>query len=120
MVLGEAAGAAAGLSIKGGRNVRAIDVPELQSALVDGGGLLIYFRDAKPGDAHFESLQFFALRKFMGLDDWYARLHEPIESKVAAQWLVEAGLPPGNAIATENRTRGEFLDQLREMVVSAR
>lgn len=119
IVLGEAAGAAAALSIQDGRNVRAIDVPELQSTLVKGGSLLIYFRDAKPGDAHFRALQFFALRKFTGLDNWYARLHEPMESRVAAQWTAEAGLPAQKATEATNRTRGEFLDVLYEAVSSS-
>jgi len=62
MALGEAAGEAAHLALKGGVAMRSVNIEALQDALLEKGAVLMYFKDAKPGDADFAAVQKAGLR----------------------------------------------------------
>lgn len=108
MALGEAAGEAIALSLESDASVRHISVPALQRRLLKAGAVLSYFEDAAPGDAHYEALQFFALRGFLGTG-YQARLNEPASDEERAQWTSWAGAP---GLADFEGTRGQLLDKL--------
>ncbi len=97
MALGEAAGTAAALAVAAGVPPREVDRTALQLALLDQGAVLIGFRDARPGDAHWPALQMMALRGLM--PGWEARLDEPIETDEARLLGVPAGVTRGAALS---------------------
>jgi hypothetical protein len=111
MALGQAAGTAAALSIEADVPLRAVDVLELQRRLLGQGAVLIHFQDAKPGSPHYEALQFFALRGFLGTDQWQAKLAQPATEAMRDQWAEWAGVDPP-ALQVGKTTRGELLDAL--------
>ncbi len=113
MAMGHAAGTAAAISIKDGVAPRRVDSYKLQNELLKQGSVLIYFRDANPGDPHFEALQFFALRGFLGNDQWDAKLNDTVDSKTANQWIKRCGVKMDYDAGT---TRGELLGQLYDYV----
>ncbi len=106
MALGEAAGAAINVSLDEGTNVRDANVVELQRRLLRSGAVLTYYKDACPGDEHYEALQFFALRGFLG-DSYQADLDAPVSDEDGANWTTWANTP---ALADFSGTRGELLD----------
>jgi hypothetical protein len=84
MALGQAAGVAASLAIDDQVKIKHISQEKLQKILVDQKATLIYFRDVKPGDEHFEMAQQLGLKGY--LPDWEARLNEPIDQQTALAW----------------------------------
>ncbi|WP_165246410.1 FAD-dependent oxidoreductase [Paludisphaera soli] len=114
MALGEAAGEAAALAVETGVAPRRVDVAALQGRLLKHGAVLMYFRDLKPGAPHFEAVQAFALRGWLGPDAWLARAEEKPTEAEARDWLDRAG---GAGMGLEQAlalTRGELLEKLRE------
>lgn len=108
MALGEAAGVAINVSLDGGTSLRAANVVEIQRRLLAAGAVLSYYEDAAPGDAHYEALQFFALRGFLG-DSYRAELDAPVSDEDRANWTEWADTPD---LARFSGTRGQLLDKL--------
>ncbi len=112
MALGQAAGAAINVSLDEETTVRQVNVVEVQRRLLAAGAVLTYFEDAAPGDKHYEALQFFALRGFLGAS-YQARLAAPVTAAERACWLAAAHVPQ---LADFSGTRGEFLAALHSAV----
>ena len=92
------------------------DMLKLQRRLVGDGAVLIYFKDAKPGDANYEALQFFALRGFLGSNRWEAKLDEAVSKKDATDWIGWAGVSAVKYRAGET-LRGELLGDIYDKVL---
>ncbi len=112
MALGEAAGEAASLAIHQRKPPRAIDVAALQRRLLRHKAVLIHFDDARPGDPHYEALQFFALRSLLHTDPWKARLGDFVSQSDAARWFASTGVQPPAGYRPGSTTRGHLLDLL--------
>jgi hypothetical protein len=110
MALGQAAGEAAALSIDSGAAPRAVGLRSLQDRLIANGAVLIFYRDAAPGDAHYRALQHFGLRGL--LPGWEARLGERAADAEAEQWISAAGGAAPAGYVAGRTTRGELLDLL--------
>ena len=108
MALGEAAGAAINVSLDTGTSVRAANIVAMQRRLLAAGAVLTYYEDAAPGDPHYEALQFFALRGFLG-DSYQAELDAPVADEDRANWTAWANTPD---LARFSGTRGQLLDKL--------
>ncbi len=108
MALGEAAGEAINVSLDEATTVRALNVVELQRRLLAAGAVLTYYEDAAPGDPHYEALQFFALRGFLG-DSYRANLDAPVSDAERSQWTTWADTPD---LASFAGTRGQLLDKI--------
>ena len=108
MALGEAAGVAINVSLDDGSSVRDANIVELQRRLLAAGAVLTYYEDAAPGDAHYEALQFFALRGFLG-DSYQAQLNAPVSDEDRANWITWADAPE---LADFAGTRGQLLDKI--------
>ncbi len=111
MALGEAAGTAAAISIRDKVTPRKVEIRKLQENLLDHGAVLIYFRDASPGQKHYKALQMLALRGLFP-EDWYAKLNDRIDEQTAAVWIEKAGVGVPEAYKPGITTRGEMLDTL--------
>ena len=85
MALGEAAGTAAALSIADNVAPRAVDIAKLQAELLKNKAVLIYFQDLKPGDPHYEAIQFWAVRGLVP-NGWQAGASKPVDEALAKQW----------------------------------
>ena len=116
MAMGQAAGVAAGISARDGVTPRKINAWKIQRELLRQNAILIYFKDLKPGDAHYEAAQFFAVRKFLGPDSWEARMKERVSDADAKQWIQWAGVGAPPAYKAGKTTRGELLDALYALV----
>ena len=114
MALGEAAGEAINVSLDQGTSLRDANVVELQRRLLAAGAVLSYYDDAAPGDAHYEALQFFALRGFLG-DSYQADLDAPASDEDRANWTAWANTPD---LASFSGTRGQLLGKLYTDVCS--
>ncbi|HSI83046.1 MAG TPA: FAD-dependent oxidoreductase [Candidatus Methylacidiphilales bacterium] len=108
MALGEAAGAAASLSISEEVDVRDLEVTGLQRELLRNGAVLYYFKDVHADEA----VQMLGLRGL--LPEWKANLDVPVSTAEAKRWT-EALLVPGGAQPPLNQTRGEYLRSLWEL-----
>ena len=108
MALGEAAGMAINVSLDEGAMVRDANILEIQRRLLDAGAVLTYYEDAAPGDAHYEALQFFALRGFLGTS-YQAKLDEPASDEERANWTAWADTP---SLARFDGSRGQLLDRI--------
>ncbi len=116
MALGEAAGEAAHLSIETKCPLRKLPIHKLQQQLLRRGASLIYFQDTKPGDQHFEGLQFFAVRRFLSTTTWHAKLKDPVSDSQAKQWIAWAGVNTPPSYHKGKTTRGELLLMLYRQV----
>ncbi|MDE2749541.1 MAG: FAD-dependent oxidoreductase [Chloroflexota bacterium] len=108
MALGEAAGIAINVSLDDGTSVREANVIEMQRRLLAAGAVLTYYEDAAPGDDHYEALQFFALRGFLG-DGYQANLNQPVSAGDRSNWTSWANTP---ALASFSGSRGQLLDRI--------
>lgn len=108
MALGEAAGEAINVSLEDGTSVRNANVVALQKRLLDAGAVLTYFEDAAPGDDHYEALQFFALRGFLGAG-YAAKLADAASARERANWTSWADTPE---LADFDGSRGQLLDRI--------
>jgi len=108
MALGEAAGVAINVCLDEGSSVRAANVVEMQRRLLRSGAVLTYYQDAAPGDAHYEALQFFAMRGFLG-DSYQAELEAPVSDDDRENWTTWANTPN---LANFSGTRGQLLDKI--------
>ena len=108
MALGEAAGVAVNVSLDEGRSVRKANVIKMQRRLLRAGAVLSYYKDADPGDDHYEALQFFALRGFLGAG-YEAKLDAPVSDADRVNWTRWANTPE---LATFTGTRGQLLDRI--------
>lgn len=110
MALGQAAGEAAALSIERGVAPRGVQIAELQDRLLAGGAVLIHYRDARPGDAHYRALQHFGL---LGLvPGWEAKAGEVASEQDAARWIAASGGAAPSDYRPGRTSRGELLDLL--------
>ena len=116
MAMGQAAGIAACLSIDAGTLPRKVDGLALQRALLAQGAVLIYFKDANPGDPSYEALQFFALRGFYRPEEWEAKLDEPVPDETARKWMAWTGVEKPQMYAAGKTTRGALLSALYDAV----
>ena len=116
MALGQAAGTAAAMCVEDpGTAPRDVDIVTLQRRLLKQGAVLIYFRDARPGNEQYDALQYFALRDFFATTSWDARLDDPLTESVANRWIRAAGVaPPQHTVG--KTTRGELLATLYERI----
>ncbi|MCC7492630.1 MAG: FAD-dependent oxidoreductase [Fimbriimonadaceae bacterium] len=96
MAMGEAAGAAAALSLAAGCAPRAVKLLDLQRELLRRGAVLLYYQDAQPGEPHYEALQLLGLRGLVA--GWKANLAAPLAAAEAAQLGVPLGTPRGAAL----------------------
>jgi hypothetical protein len=110
MALGQAAGTAAALSIESGVAPREVPITALQERLLDGGAVLIYYRDADPGQAHYPALQYLGLRGLV--PGWEARLEEPVSEADARRWIENAGGGMPTGYSPGHTTRGELMELL--------
>ncbi len=108
MALGEAAGIAINVSLDEGSALREANVVEMQRRLLAAGAVLSYYEDAAPGDEHYEALQFFSLRGFLGAS-YEAHLDQPVSDEDRASWTTWANTPD---LAAFSGTRGELLDRI--------
>ncbi len=120
MALGQAAGVAACVAVEDNVAVGKVDIAKVQRRLLRQGAVLIYFQDAKPGDEHYEALQFFALRGFYRPDQWQAKLNDAVPADVALKWIEAVGTPGPAGYAPGKTTRGELLDMLYKKVRTKR
>ena len=104
MAMGEAAGAAAHLALRDGRQPRAIDVEALQRLLVARGQVLTYFKDVDHKHPAFAAMQYFGTKGFF--PDYLARPDDVLDEASARRWFELAGVAPW-ALA-KGTTRGEF------------
>ena len=104
MAMGQAAGTAAALSVQSGHSVRELNRDWLRDALLTDGAILVYFRDVAPGHPQFVPLQKLALRGL--IDDWNARLTEPVTKEDLAHWCAGLGIAPPADITTGITQRG--------------
>jgi len=87
MSLGQAAGVAAHLAIKGNARPRDVDVAKLQHMLVDQKQVLTFYADVPKGHAAFKAFQFLGTK---GLFDTYeARPDEPLTGRDAIDWIAK-------------------------------
>ncbi|MBE0537302.1 MAG: FAD-dependent oxidoreductase [Phycisphaerae bacterium] len=114
MALGQAAGVAACVAIESSVPVRNVNIVDVQKKLLKQNAVLIYFQDAKPGDAHYEALQMLALRGFYKPDERQAKLNDPVASDLAARWIKAANTTVKWTPA--RTTRGQLLDLIYEKV----
>ena len=112
MALGEAAGTATCVSLDQNTTVREVDVVQVQNILLKDGAVLIYYQDAAPGDAHYEALQFFGLRGFLGTS-YEANLEGQVTKTDITNWTSWADV---NDMEHFAGTRGELLDALYERI----
>ncbi|HEX6069129.1 MAG TPA: FAD-dependent oxidoreductase [Longimicrobiaceae bacterium] len=110
MALGQAAGIAASRAVETGAPVRGVEIEPLQDRLIAAGAVLIFYRDAAPGDPHYRALQHFGLRGLV--PGWEARLGEVAAGEDAARWIAAAGGAPPPAYRPGATTRGELLEML--------
>ncbi len=90
MALGEAAGVAASLAVSLEIAPRCVPVDDLQRQLVEGGAMLIFFRDVSPDDPAFPALQYLGVRG--AIPGWKAKLEEKVSPEEAQRWARVAGL----------------------------
>jgi hypothetical protein len=90
---------------------------KLQQMLIHQGAVLVYFEDAVPGTEHYEPLQFFTLRGFLGADEWQARLGMEVDAATAEKWMTWAGIEEADFYQPGKTNRGEFLSQLYRQVL---
>ncbi len=113
MVMGEAAGVSAILSIKDEVSVQSISVPRMQRMLLNYGARLIHYRDIDPEHENFQALQYFGVRGF--IPEWEANIEQPITREEAEEWVKKSGVPGPVDYMAGTTTRGEFLQQIYEM-----
>lgn len=90
MAMGQAAGVAAHLAIRGGQQPRQVDIDTLQRILVGQGQVLTYFKDINQRHPAYAALQYFGTKGFF--KDYLARADEPVDVETANTWLRIAGL----------------------------
>jgi len=110
MALGQAAGAAACLSIRNGVAPRRLNVEALQDALLDQGAILFYYSDLKPGMKDYKLFQRAGLRGMF--TDWRALPNEAVSHRVAEKWIEIAKPATPPAWTPGTTTRAELLRQL--------
>lgn len=112
MALGQAAGVAAALAVKEGASVRELDVASIQRELLAQKAMLVYFKDLRPGDPHYEAAQFLGVRGMLARESWEAKLGDPVSEDDAARWIDAAGLEKPPTYRPGRTTRGELLESL--------
>lgn len=124
MAMGQAAGVAAALSVQLKRPPRQVPMTAIQETLLRQGAILIYFKDAKPGDPHFEALQFCALWDVLEAPGWEARLNDSVDEETIRKWTSRIDAKPKGALLRSVRpgktTRGELLDKIHAIMKSKR
>ena len=113
MAMGQAAGIAAALSSRSGVAPGDLEVGLIQEQLIEDGAVLMYFQDTGPESSRFKALQKAAVRGFFGVDEWDARLDDPLSRDTAERWisLSEISISAEDAAG---KTRREFLEMAFE------
>ena len=113
MAMGQAAGIAAALSSRSGVAPGDLEVGLIQEQLIEDGAVLMYFQDTGPESSRFKALQKAAVRGFFGVDEWDARLDNPLSRDTAERWisLSEISISAEDA---SGKTRREFLEMAFE------
>jgi len=114
MALGQAAGAAAAISIADNVTPRAVDVKKIQSELLKQKAILMHFSDAKPGDAQYAALQRAGLAGLLGDAGYAANLKKPVDEATAKEWITKSGFKGEAKYEAGKTTRGELLVMLYE------
>lgn len=139
--LGQAAGLAAAMAVRGGVATRDVDVSGLQQRLHEAGAITVYFSDAPPDSSDFKVAQFFGTRGFFhdapgigraaeqgrkslrgqhltAFPHHAAELQKPIDPALGEHWLKLLPNAAARALADTSLradgklTRGEFLQRL--------
>jgi hypothetical protein len=87
MALGQAAGVAAHLALASNRQPRAVDISDLQRALLRQGQVLTHFEDIDVRDPAHAALQYFGTKGFF--TGYQTRSHDVLERTLAAAWLAK-------------------------------
>lgn len=111
MALGNAAGVAASVSIDQNKDLKEIDIRDIQKILINGNATLMYFKDISSDNPDFKIVQFMAIRGY--LPEWEARLDEKLDKSTAEKWSGLSGLKINNF---ENKTRGNVLCAIYELI----
>jgi len=111
MAMGQAAGIAAALSCQTGVLPHGLEIRSIQEQLIEGNAVLMYFRDIGTDDSRFKSLQEAAVRGFFEVDEWEARLDEPLDRETTERWIGLSGTEM-TVDAAAGMTRGEFLEKV--------
>jgi hypothetical protein len=114
MALGQAAGVAAAIAIDDGVTPRAVDVAKVQGQLLKQGAVLIYFRDVKPGDPHYEAAQYFGVRGM--LPSCQLEPGKAVDAELARRWVEQSKVAKAPAYEVGKTTRGELLANLYAQV----
>lgn len=109
MALGQAAGTAAGISLRDSVAPRNVNVEKLQDELLAQHAVLIYFTDSRPGDPHFIAGQRAGLAGL--IPGWTADLAKPVDDATARAWADRSARKPPD-FKPGVTTRGEFLELL--------
>ena len=90
MAIGQAAGAAAAISIDDDVKVQNVNIEKLQEILVNQGATLIYYKDVAPSSSDFKMVQYLGLRGF--LPEWNARLNDIASAEELKDWYYKSGI----------------------------
>lgn len=93
--------------------LRQVNIKVLQDELLNQGAVLIYFKDAKPGDEHYAVLQRCALNGLLPNNLWEAKLSAPMDEATLLAWAIPE---EHHRLLRVGMTRGEFLEALWEVV----
>jgi hypothetical protein len=115
MAMGQAAGIAACTSLDSQVPLRNVDMTVVQDKLIHQNAVLIYFKDAKPGDPNYEALQYLALRGYLEPHEWEAKLQGVVTSKTATSWITKSGLTDIK-ITLNQTTRGDLLNTIYQKI----
>jgi hypothetical protein len=89
MVLGQAAGIAAELSLAASCHPRELPIARLQRRLLEGGVVIAYFDDLDPSHPNYDAVQYWAARGFFS--SYLARPDSPVTSELLERWIARAG-----------------------------
>ena len=113
MAMGQAAGIAAALSCQTGVSPHDLKASAIQEQLIKDGAVLMYFRDIGTADSRFKPLQKAAVQGYFGVDEWEARLDDPLDRETAERWIQLSGTKM-KIEETAGKTRGVFLEKVME------
>lgn len=110
MALGQAAGAAAAISIDYNLPARKIPIDKLQKTLLQQGAILIYYRDLTPEHPHFIPAQWFGSRGL--IPEWDAKLDQILTKDEINDIFKKSGVKKKPKLKSEKITKGEYLSLL--------
>ncbi|MCS7264528.1 MAG: FAD-dependent oxidoreductase [Armatimonadetes bacterium] len=124
MALGQAAGLAAHLALKGdGENpsVRSVPIDELQKLLLEQGQVIAFFFDLpQPNTEEFAAIQFLVVRNLF--DTYEAKLNEIVDESMAQKMLhrfaelIRRSIPKSFGTAHERPNQGDIIRWIAELL----